>query len=72
LGEKLNNSIVSLDSGICLVKLAVHTVGLINEDKSGFVNLFLEFFERVGDACELGFELVKAALSSLIFEDLLD
>jgi len=55
-----------------LVKLAVHTIGLINEDKGGLVDLFPDFLEWIGVACELGPELVKTALFSILLEDLPD
>jgi len=55
-----------------LVKLAVHTIGLVNEDESGLVDLFPDFPERMGVAGELGLEFVKTALFSLLLKDFPD
>jgi len=55
-----------------LVKLAVHTISLVNKDKGGFVDLFLDFFERVGVARELSLEFVKTALLSILLKDFPD
>ena len=52
--------------------LSVHTVGLVNENKSGFVYLFLDFFERFGNVCELGLEFIETALLSLVVKNLLN
>ena len=45
---------------------------LINEDKSRFINLLLDFFEGIRNACQLGLEFLKLVLPSLFFEDFMD